>query len=395
MKKMLFWLIAVVVLTGCGSKDSTDKLPVLDLTTPNFASDRVEISDEIKSIEYVPLELTDESLIAEILDLAVSDDYVFIYSTRQDGILQFDRKGHFVRSVAKTGNGPGETAQIVSLSVDDENRLLCVSEFFSTSFYSFDGEFIKKVNTLRPYLWQYCIGPNTMAEMGRESIPMDTPGIFSLGVFNLATDDTVAIRQTVGNMDLLPLKETLLGEWSFNGGTGGMLCYSAGIDTVWNLGMNGIHPAFRIDFGFSADEQKMVRSEPGAIVDGKYWISRFFETPRRYIIKCFEADNQSQFHLFSLDKETGAVCHEKSSIDAMELFKYNRILTGIGIHNETDGGLPVWPYYSYPGKKLMVQLNTAVEIEYLKEKYPELKQHPVLQKITEDSNPLVTIYHLR
>ena len=42
----------------------------------------------------------------------------------------------------------------------------------------------------------------------------------------------------------------------------------------------------------------------------------------------------------------------------------------------------------------MVQLNTAVEIEYLKEKYPELKQHPVLQKITEDSNPLVTIYHL-
>ena len=174
-----------------------------------------------------------------------------------------------------------------------------------------------------------------------------------------------------------------------------MLCYSAGIDTVWNLGMDGIHPAFRIDFGFSADEQKMVRSEPGAIVDGKYWISRFFETPRRYIVKCFEADNQSRFHLFSLDKETGAVCHEKSSIDAMELFKYNRILTGIGIHNETDGGLPVWPYYSYPGKKLMVQLNTAVEIEYLKEKYPELKQHPVLQKITEDSNPLVTIYHLR
>ena len=34
-------------------------------------------------------------------------------------------------------------------------------------------------------------------------------------------------------------------------------------------------------------------------------------------------------------------------------------------------------------------------IEYLKEKDPKLKKHPVLQKITEESNPLVTIYHLR
>lgn len=46
-------------------------------------------------------------------------------------------------------------------------------------------------------------------------------------------------------------------------------------------------------------------------------------------------------------------------------------------------------------QKQMVQFNTAVEIEYLKEKYPDLKKHLVLQQITEDSNPLITIYHLR
>ena len=44
---------------------------------------------------------------------------------------------------------------------------------------------------------------------------------------------------------------------------------------------------------------------------------------------------------------------------------------------------------------LFLQFNTAVEIEYLKEKYPDLKKHLVLQQITEDSNPLITIYHLR
>ena len=78
--------------------------------------------------------------------------------------------------------------------------------------------------------------------------------------------------------------------------------------------------------------------------------------------------DQSNFFLYSLNKETGVLCRETSLIDADELFGYNRALTGIGIRNETDGGLPIWPFFSFPAKKLMIQFNTAVEIEYLKEK---------------------------
>ena len=132
-----------------------------------------------------------------------------------------------------------------------------------------------------------------------------------------------------------------------------------------------------------------------ASVDGTYSVFNIFETPRSYFAKCFQSSNESKFFLYRLDKQTGALSREASDIDAMELFEHNRALTGIGVRNETDGGLPVWPFFSYPAKKLMIQVNTAVEIEYLKEKDPKLKEHPVLQKITEESNPLVTIYHLR
>lgn len=149
MKKMLLGLMAaMMVLTGCGSKQSVGELPEIDLTAKMFSSDKVGIADEIESIEYIPLELTDESLIANVLDACVSDEYIFIYSTRQESVLQFDRKGKFVRPIAKTGNGPGEVAQIISLTIDEENRLFCVNEYFSTSFYSFDGEFIKKITSL-------------------------------------------------------------------------------------------------------------------------------------------------------------------------------------------------------------------------------------------------------
>ena len=337
MKKVLFGLIiATLIFTGCGSKQSSGELLQIDLTAKSFASGQVEIVDEIELIEYVPLELTDESLIANILDMCVSDEYIFIYSTRQDGILQFDRKGHYLRTVAKTGNGPGETGQNV-------------------------------------------------------------PWMFSLGIFNWATDDTIVLRPTIGNMNLMSLEETSLKAWIYNGSMDGWFCYSEGTDTVWNVNAKTISPAFLIDNGYSASEEKEMRSSKtgNASVDGTYGIFNIFETPRSYFVKCFQSSDQSKFFLYSLDKATGALSREASTIDGMELFKYNRALTGIGIRNETDGGLPVWPYFSYPAKKLMIQFNTAVEIEYLKEKYPDLKKHPVLQEVTEDSNPLVTIYHLR
>lgn len=109
MKKVLFGLMAAILIsTGCESKKSSGELLQIDLTAKDFASGQVEIADEIESVEYVPLELTDESLIANILDITVTDEYIFVYSTRQDGVLQFDRKGHFLRRIAKTGNGPGK-----------------------------------------------------------------------------------------------------------------------------------------------------------------------------------------------------------------------------------------------------------------------------------------------
>ena len=73
MKKMLLGLMAaMMVLTGCGSKQSAGELLEIDLTAKMFSSDKVGIADEIESIEYIPLELTDESLIANVFPTSIS-----------------------------------------------------------------------------------------------------------------------------------------------------------------------------------------------------------------------------------------------------------------------------------------------------------------------------------
>ena len=392
MKKILCLLIAALSMMSCGQNNQIPGLPVMQLKAP--ASEETRISDEIQSVEYIPLELTDDSQIAELLDLCVTDDYIFILSTRQNGILQFDRKGAFVRKVALSGNGPGETGDIVSISVDEANRVLCASEYFYLSYFSFDGEFIQRTNIQRPNAWQYCIGPNIMAEAGRQFVPLNTPSMFALGIFDIANDDTLAIKYSLGDPALLPLENTAIKTLTWNYSTEGLLCRTAGNDTVWNLSKSGIQPAFLIDAGYPDNIRKElpdIRTNQSTY-DNEYEVFSFFETPRRFYVKAFM---NNDFYLFSLDKASGIVTREKSRLNSDEIFRLNRQLTAIGMRNETNNGLPIWPFYSYPARKLLIQLNTGVEICYLKEQMPELNSIPVLQSITGDSNPLITLYHLK
>lgn len=392
MKKILCLLIAALVMTSCKQSNQPAGLPAMQLKTSETGT--IRISDEIQSIEYVPLELTDESLIAELLDLCVTNEYIFILSTRQNGILQFDRKGHFVRRMALTGNGPGETGAIVSISADETNRVLCVSEYFYLSYYSFDGEFIQRKNIQRPNAWQYCVGPNILAEAGRQFVPLTTPSMFSFGVFDIANDDTLAIKYSLGDPALLPIEETAIKTLTWNYGTEGLLCRAVGNDTVWNLSKSGIQPAFLIktDYPENIRKELLAANTGQNIYDNEYEIFGFFETPRRFYVKAYMND---QFYLYSLDKTSGLQTREKCALKSNNIFRLNRQLTAIGMRNEIDGGLPIWPFYAYPAQKLLVQLNTGVEICYLKELKPELQSIPAIQSITEDSNPLITLYHLK
>lgn len=64
------------------------------------------------SIQYIPLETTDSCLISNLLNLQVTTDYMFMYNGKTEEVLQFDRKGKFIRRVGRQGNGPGEYSMI-------------------------------------------------------------------------------------------------------------------------------------------------------------------------------------------------------------------------------------------------------------------------------------------
>ena len=79
--------------------------------------------------QYIPLETTDSCLISNLLNLQVTTDYMFMYNGKTEEVLQFDRKGKFIRRVGRQGNGPGEYSMISELAVDDSNKELSIFQY--------------------------------------------------------------------------------------------------------------------------------------------------------------------------------------------------------------------------------------------------------------------------
>lgn len=394
MKKYYCLCMLFLLLSACRQSAEEGKLPIIDFTAFDDKKP-IHLEDEITSIEYIPLETTDESLIGTVGDLVLTDDYLFIYSYKTDGIMQFDRKGRFVRNFATTGNGPGETSQIVNISADEENRVLYVSQYFSTFMYSFDGTFIKKLDILRPYSFQFALGDHVVAEIGRDFVPLTLPGMFGLGVFNLATHDTVAMKNDFGDLKLLSPEETALKNIKCNYGIDRSVLVSIdGKDTLYRMTKTGILPAYTIRTGYTdAVRTGLMSAALGAeLYDNMCSVFDLFETNRFCIIRTMYND---QFRIFCIDKETGEQTCEQVSFDFNDYFGYNRLLTACGLKNKIDGGLPIWPFRSYPDKKLLVQCNMGGEIAHLLENDKSIKVDPAWKNVTEESNPLIILYHLK
>ena len=90
----------------------------------------LQLEDEIESVECIPLETSDSVLISNILDLRMTDNYIFVYNGKTSEIFQFNRDGKFIRKIGREGNGPGEYSLITELGIDESNKRLYIFRFY-------------------------------------------------------------------------------------------------------------------------------------------------------------------------------------------------------------------------------------------------------------------------
>ena len=103
--KNFYLFFFTLLFIGCSTqpKAPTDStLPILDLSKV-YPEKKVDIH-ELGEVEYIPLETTDESVMAVGLYHHISDEYIIIQDLSD--IQIFDRKGKHIQKISYIGQGP-------------------------------------------------------------------------------------------------------------------------------------------------------------------------------------------------------------------------------------------------------------------------------------------------
>lgn len=385
-----------LISTGCNTRDTTSEgVLVVEMRQNVTTHNPIVFSEEITRIEYVPLEFTADgaSMLADAMDLAVTDDFIFVNSMKQGGVFQFSRAdGKFIRKFAPTGNGPGETQLIFNIYAEEANKEIYIVQPHNTLKYNFEGEYLSAQDQTRPISLQYPIGEDRIAQLGAELVPFNAPELIDMGVFT-SDGEIVKIKDDFARPDVVAQDNSCIKDVRRAFSDNSILYFIDLNDTIFRLSPDDIQPAFVLDRQNSREYLEGSMTPRGeTMLPNDFWVYDFFETPGALYVRALYNEHE-KMHLFALDKATRTTTAEISKINPSDIFGLDWQMQGIGIQIG-DGEIPLWATKTYPEKNILVQYLPAAELFYLKEEGYIDRIPDEIGDIEEDSNPVVIIYHI-
>jgi len=112
---------------------------------------RYDFYDVIKDIEFVPLEMTDESIVGGVTKIKFYKNYMIFWDGQTRSIFIFDDKGKYIRKISRVGKGPGEYSGINDFCVHPQTGMITIAtDSRKIITYSFDLKEFKEYNDV-PY----------------------------------------------------------------------------------------------------------------------------------------------------------------------------------------------------------------------------------------------------
>ena len=137
----MVWLLIILASWSCGRGERTGTssegaIPVRDLSSART------LDDIFKEKTEVQLELTGESALAVITDMAVDakGDFIIADGVRLNRVWIFSPEGKFLRVLGATGQGPGEYSSPLSIAVNREGEIL-INDYFQMKLIFYDREY--------------------------------------------------------------------------------------------------------------------------------------------------------------------------------------------------------------------------------------------------------------
>lgn len=362
----------------------TDVVKVRDTQHNN---DDISIKNEFKSIEYVRID--NKKIIGKIIDIAFTKDYMFLILSHDGGIMKYDRKGNFIKVIARVGEGP-EQVNPHHIFVDEYREKVYVMQFrrkHSIAVFSFEGKFLgnleypfDEIRVMLP------LGDEVFFTFKESIIPLTDSLNYVSGMFDILGKKYYSRKSYVKQCDL---ENCRLGRVFFFSHKNSVLYKIGGINILYRAMRDTIVPAYYLDL------KNPIRGEIYQLAySSKYYTNSLDGNNLNYLFinreGFFETD--SCLYLRYASDRGGTVLRYNKSRKQTKSYapKITRVL---GVKNDIDNGAPIWPLYHYAKENIYVQTLSGGEIQDLKDlNYFDEQAPAVYRDMNEDSNPLIIIY---
>jgi hypothetical protein len=404
MKKLFIGLLYVLCLTACksgGRRTQTEENALsgppyhVSLETPLKNQAPIDLSEIGGSINYIPLETSQNTLVGSIIKGIITDSLIFL-ETYPYKLMAFDHSGRFVRNYGNVGRGPGEFIQIMDFTVSPDRSKVYIMDRGATRLaYDIGGDFLHatKVNAYYfiPYndtLFVYHV-PNLRYTPGT----IRTPGQpDSVSVFFSDLQGNMGKSYKYHHIVVPPAFGFPLSLYRFENR---IQFFERLADTLYTVTPEALIPYAALDLGservpvkFHVTPRARVsvealetqlepyadKFEPLQIMEDKKYLYMSF-IPGNF-------DSERQAYGF-FNKQTGAV----------------KITEKGGFTNDLDGGLPFFPKYVYNDEVLVDYVDAYVLKEHVASLDPAemtrlyddnyTRLAALAESLEEDSNPVM------
>jgi len=350
---------------------------------------RINLSDYVATLEYVPLETKEECLIDRFPRFYVLNDYIVVTTSRQ--CFLFNRNGKFIREIGRPGRGPDEyfftTAGEV---INEKNQTILMQGWNQTMEYSFSG-------TVNRYIVKTPDSSPAIAYLSDSIWVQAVPNYSGNAINQLVFTNQEKVIDSIPNHQFFtPLDSNAFGgfgiEFGFYRYRDDLYYKNMFNDTLFKIKDRKLYPVWIFDMG----QYHLSRSVMANMNTFRQEASRY-----NWLQYVWEAD---PFLLFSIARARGdsTFVYDKRK---NQVFVMEKEQTLKGFYNDIDGGMPFWPShitqkqemvsFLYPDAMKEMLTNEYFGRKSIRDNNAHLRLKELLSIINEDDNPIVVIATLK
>ncbi len=404
---IFFW--TALLLIGCTTEKAVKDIRVIDLENNVGKSKSINLSEIAESIDYIPLETTEESILGVILKsrLKLEDNIIVIQCVKRNALKVFQRDGKYIDSLNKVGNGPDEVMTINGFEISPEKEIFSLYGYQELVEYDKHGNVVRKIDPSKTK--KYCENLSGFTKLTdnyyvfqatiHDSVRNSSYSIFVLDTLSEIVLKTLYPKEEVDFINSISITD------NYSPGPN-MFKYKNKVRVIngYDPYIISINKDLTIDTAYVINFGKYSRKKfPGGKSSVNFpcleLIPGIFESSS-FLFMCFRTGSLpiKKYEILSRNGEKREIPLAYSIFDKRTgLFTFIEPcgLNEFGLIEDFEGGPAFWPLYISQDDYMVSIIEAHKFIQYAQNHKVSDKFKKIADSLKEDDNPVVVLVKLK